>query len=160
MKDPNKFATWFGQSKVVDQTGEPLVLYHGTDAKPFNLFRPSRFATYGDGIYFTDAIDQAKHYGDRVLAVFLSIQNPLVIKEGEFADVDAAVLEGYDGLMVLNEDRTTTYVVTCPEQIKSAVGNSGAFDVHNPDIFMSVPDLTDYEQVDTDAVIRRECMRG
>ena len=40
------FKAWFEGSKVVDENGEPLVLYHGTSAK-FNEFVHGR-SPYGD----------------------------------------------------------------------------------------------------------------
>ena len=37
------FWRWFGDSKVVDDQGRPLVVYHGTDAKSFDEFKPNSF---------------------------------------------------------------------------------------------------------------------
>ena len=34
------FDKWFGDSEVVDDNGEPLVVYHGTDAEDFSAFQP------------------------------------------------------------------------------------------------------------------------
>ena len=49
---------------------------------------------------------------------------------------------GYDGLILENDEgslgrRTQTFVAFRPEQIKSATGNTGAFDAKNPDIRFS-----------------------
>ena len=58
------FKTWFGESKVVDDDGKPLVVYHGTT---FNIeqFREAGAeglnpeSDWGAGIYFTSSPDDA-----------------------------------------------------------------------------------------------------
>lgn len=73
------FLNWFGDSKVVDDAGEPLVVHHGTNAE-FNEFRPSKTGSFGKGIYFADSgSDAAAAYGERVVSAYLSLQNPWVI---------------------------------------------------------------------------------
>lgn len=50
------FRAWFGDSKVVDENGDPLVVYHGT-VQNFDAFDPSRAnieSDWGRGIYFTN----------------------------------------------------------------------------------------------------------
>ena len=68
------FKEWFGDwennpseaSKVVDENGEPLVVYHGTSSAPFNIFDKNRigsrnlFGSYKEGFYFTDLKENAK----------------------------------------------------------------------------------------------------
>lgn len=68
------FKEWFGDwennpesaSKVVDENGEPLVVYHGTSSAPFNIFDKNRigrrnlFGTHKEGFYFTDLKENAK----------------------------------------------------------------------------------------------------
>jgi len=80
------FKAWFGDwendaanaSKVVDENGEPLVVYHGTD-ETFDTFMrvpPKHGLELGDGFYFTPDRDLANSYGGNTLAVFLNIKNP------------------------------------------------------------------------------------
>jgi hypothetical protein len=72
-----EFKAWFGDwendpqnaSKVVDENGEPLVVYHGTDVK-FNQFDKSKIG-FGsgeenekNGFYFTSNYSIAKGYAD------------------------------------------------------------------------------------------------
>jgi hypothetical protein len=57
------FWKWFGDSKVVDSEGRPLVVYHGTDTD-FDQFIPkgrtaSFFGKDSKGIYFTDSYNEA-----------------------------------------------------------------------------------------------------
>ena len=66
-------------SKVVDENGEPLVVYHATLAE-FTKFRPSESGLYGRGIYLTaDKEDTSYTLKDkdwRVMELFANIRNP------------------------------------------------------------------------------------
>ena len=57
------FKKWFGQSKVVNAHGEPLIVYHGTARKDRvgTVFRPER-ATSGPMAFFTDSPEIASNY--------------------------------------------------------------------------------------------------
>lgn len=50
------FKKWFGDSKVVDRDGEPLVVYHGTthDFSSFNVRGTNAESDFGKGIYTTN----------------------------------------------------------------------------------------------------------
>jgi hypothetical protein len=79
--NPN-FKKWFGDSKVVDENGEPLVVYHGTN-KEFDVFKSTKFPTAG---YFAEDIIYAKSFArtiteyrggkENVKAVYLKIEKP------------------------------------------------------------------------------------
>jgi len=82
----DNFKTWFGDwendpanaSKVVDDNGEPLVVYHGTNAS-FDEFKKNNVIhglEYGDGFYFTTDKKQAENYGEKIKDIFLNIRNP------------------------------------------------------------------------------------
>lgn len=93
--ESDNFKEWFGDSKVVDDNGKPLVVYHGTGTKieEFSFdFTGQGNDQVGSGFYFTTSEDQAKGYSTRtiddkpklggqdspnVVEVYLSIQNPL-----------------------------------------------------------------------------------
>lgn len=53
-----EFKKWFGQSKVVNQSGKPLPLYHGTQARnEIEAIDPSRFLSgshFGPGFYMAE----------------------------------------------------------------------------------------------------------
>ncbi len=87
--DSQAFRDWFGDSKVVDENGEPLVVYHGTNAD-FDAFDIGKAGSaYGmegeDGFFFTSLESEAQKWADkapsgqspRVLPVYLSMQMPL-----------------------------------------------------------------------------------
>jgi hypothetical protein len=218
-----EFKEWFGESKVVDGEGKPLVVYHGTNAKDdFFIFNTKTGRTLGTH-FGTEAA--AKHIsGRKQIPVYLSIKNPFnwdrvgrkehgffsdnlqniahdvaeqtyyheQVKQGsksvsfgkafdnseigklykQFYDdhekihyegldkadkwgyvseenkkLDAQLKHdsfvafmdklGYDGISYINVSEDAghrSYIAFYPEQIKSATGNSGAFDKNNPDI--------------------------
>lgn len=75
-----EFRRRFGDSKVVDDQGRPLLVYHGT-SRDFTEFRMGSASGWGRGIYFTDNRDQAEAdygggAGGRVVEAYLSIKNP------------------------------------------------------------------------------------
>ena len=93
------FKRWFGDSKVVDADGKPLVVYHGT-TRDFSAFDPNapRTALPLPGIFFTPHAVVAESYasfgkeirdddgfiigaeGGNVMPVYLSLQNPARLK--------------------------------------------------------------------------------
>lgn len=77
------FINWFGDwinnpseaSKVIDENGEPLVVYHNSK-KDFNTFKPNS----DNYIYFTSDAEYAKDLkGGKQYEVFLNLKNPLDI---------------------------------------------------------------------------------
>ena len=83
------FKRWFGSSKVVGKDGEPLVVYHGTDADITEFSQA--FGKASPGFYFSSSTDLANIYaskgdpngllkrsGGNVMPVYLSIKNPFV----------------------------------------------------------------------------------
>lgn len=90
--DTPEFRNWFGESKVVDAQGKPLVVYHGTNAK-FDVFDLSKFGLtdngwYGKGFYFADDSAVAKRYGKRLIGVYLSLRNPMSADRTGFGEAD------------------------------------------------------------------------
>lgn len=79
------FLNWFGDwindpanaSKVVDDNGEPLVVYHGSDNK-FNVFDIKKAVKgfHGLGFYFSD---RDLEYGKYVYNCFLNLKKPFDI---------------------------------------------------------------------------------
>lgn len=75
------FYRWFGDSKVVDEQGRPLVVYHGT-SEEFNTFDKSKigknYSKLGGGFYFTNQQREAKGYG-KTFNVYILLKNPINI---------------------------------------------------------------------------------
>ena len=135
-----EFKAWFGDSKVVDEKGNPLVVYHQTQEK-FNVFDLDKEQGFGGFFWFTADKGQIERGetgasgGEKgkemyVMPVFLSIN-----KIGGWNEYDKwqtaseLIQEGYDGLKLDND-----YIVFSPTQIKLADGTNTTFDTNNPDV--------------------------
>jgi hypothetical protein len=91
-----EFKQWFSGSKVVDEDGKPLVVYHGSPDFKGNAFtgkveRKNRAGNVA-GYYFTPYADEASDYaadrktrqyqeGSQVLPVYLNIKRPYIAGE-------------------------------------------------------------------------------
>lgn len=83
--DTPEFRKWFGESKVVDENGEPLRVYHGTktDNEFMEFFHGSHFGTsvQAEGILnmrrSSNFSGMISNPNERILPVYLKIENPL-----------------------------------------------------------------------------------
>lgn len=170
--DPNSaaFKKWFKNSKVVDENGKPLVVYHGTKQGNFSSFDKSKIGAQtdygyrGKGFYFTPQQELAAMYSrdwqkfkqvpnenGRVMPVYLSVQNPYIIKSKDAHNMLSKFEsesftrklqeQGYDGVFVEMDDLVKSYdgelqeiIVFEPTQIKS-VYNRGTFDENNANVY-------------------------
>jgi hypothetical protein len=78
---PSGLKEWFGNSKIVDKNGDPLVVYHGTDVE-FDKFDPTkaRKGWLGKGFYFTGDETEAAGFGKIVKPFYLKIENPFIVE--------------------------------------------------------------------------------
>ena len=161
------FFNWFGDwtdpeatdvSKVVDENGEPLVVYHRSPNK-FDIFDPAKIGTttdsgqYGKGFYFGLESDRAT--GDNLYVVFLNIKNPYnITKEARTSNIaytynrpfdewtdwhklriskeENSFVNSKDGIIDLVEDYE--FLVSNPNQIKS-IDNQGTFSTKDNNIY-------------------------
>jgi hypothetical protein len=159
------FWRWFGDSKVVDAEGNPLVVYHGTDGD-FSVFDreksgkgPSKL-----GFWFTDMADFAENFGGTLMPVYASIKNPKRLTASQWDEMrakhggdveffsalrDQYISEGFDGVVIpggttkvgrFDVREPAVYAAFSPEQIKSATGNRGTFDPSDSQINYSMAD--------------------
>ena len=148
-------------SKIVDEDGRPLAVYHGTDAD-FTVFDRNKGRSTMDiqGSFFSPWEIDAGGYGSNIGKYYLSIKNPA--PEGIAYKAlnrfkgqnNAGVLareylesQGYDGVDNSGEE----FIAFTPEQIKSATGNQGTFNRENDDVFFSL----DEEDSDYLAAVER-----
>lgn len=138
-------------SKVVDENGEPLVVYHATKHENFNTFIPNK----DNAIYFSSDINYvSKLKPGNIYTVFLNIRNPLDTTTDEyqfnnlFETLDHENVYNIINFKIKNEDgiigndspsgnlisNGLEYVVFNPNQIKSATSNTGEFSTTNDDI--------------------------
>lgn len=86
------FKNWFGDSKVIDENGQPLVVYHGTEEN-FDTFDRDKLGSKSMdimsylGFHFTPNKEMAERLFVRanadIMPVYLNIQNPYIAKESE-----------------------------------------------------------------------------
>ena len=76
----DNFRKWFGNSKVVDKNGEPLVVYRGASFNP--LEQPDGKCVIKPMSYFSADPGYAKRYGG-VQAYYLRIEHPFDIRNPE-----------------------------------------------------------------------------
>ena len=149
--DNENFRTWFNESKAVDSSGKPSIVYHGSPDVRGILeegFQPGMLR--GDVHFFTDEFSVANTYADdsrafdfqnaepQVVPVYLSMQNPMVIdaKGAKWRDTEKHIQEakdaGHDGIIIKNSrdefnnvagggKKSTVYAVFEPTKIKSAM---------------------------------------
>lgn len=124
------FWSWFGDSKVVDDQGRPLVVYHGTDAKisKVNLKKGAQ------GLFWFSS-DKAKiERGDagaagrgNIMPLYAKIESP-----ADWGEYDRKMLfelrHDYDGAILAEKDGSFDgFILNEATQIKS-VNNRGTFD--------------------------------
>ena len=171
--DKAAFLRWFGDSKVVDKDGQPLVVYHGT-TRDFSEFKSGEGieatndnAQKALGFFFTNKTSYVNGYiehpetrgdfadGARILPVYLALRNPKILpisKIGEIEEdwsLDRAIkyrrgLEQKGYDGIIFASKTySEYVAFRSNQIKSSVGNNGDFDGANSDIMFNRNSLGD-----------------
>ena len=132
-------------SKIVDENGEPLVVYHGSDAD-FNVFDRTKGRANMDiqGMFFSPWELDSKGYGANVRASFLNIRKPANEGQGykalnrhrgqNGAGVKARedlIAAGFDGVNNSDEE----FIAFEPNQIKSVTDNNGAFSSYDVNIY-------------------------
>ena len=107
--DTPEFKAWFGDSKVVDANGEPMVVFHGT-TKDFKSFRSfSHFGTKGAANEILEPSMDPRHsdkFAPRMLPVYLSIKNPVRIEDSASPHTveDLTIRLENAGLLSLDDD--------------------------------------------------------
>ena len=128
----NNFYGWFGDSKMVDDMGRPMVFYH-ISPKEFTVFKSGVFGKMGEGIYFTSIKDDLKVHnkygGSKIYECYLIIENPLVI-DHPFAKRH----DNNDGVIAGKGESGEEIKVYTPHQIK-AINNDGSFDLDDQNMY-------------------------
>lgn len=150
------FKDWFGDwendpahaSKVIDENGEPLVVYHHrmTEISDFGKRENNLYP----GIYFS--LTPYTWYGKVQIKAFLNLRNPFKGSDGITGGIHGDsynyfVQQGYDGAIGVFDDSNPKFaslkgkvieiVAFYPNQIKSATDNIGQFSRENNDIYYS-----------------------
>lgn len=123
------FQRWFGKSKVVDENGKPLVVYHGTNAE-FNTFDKNKigFATddgiWGRGFYFGSSSDTP--YGIVKMPVYLKMENPFIVNDYKTVEEIADYLDVWEGNFNFDENnKVVRFSQSQLDQITSHIKEKG-----------------------------------
>lgn len=156
------FKKWFGDSKVVDANGQPKVMYHGTTA--LDKIETEGFKKGWTNVTDSKPVADSYQEWDRggspgTVALYVKAENPAYFdaKGQKYTDIGNKVFNatwdaekaGHDAIIIQNiRDHSDSSVPTAPHttvvvfnssQLKSATGNSGAFDPNNPSILAQGP---------------------
>jgi hypothetical protein len=144
----DSFKRWFGDSKVVNKAGEPVPMFHGTNADfaEFSKDKVQSRYPYSFGMHFTDRTQEANHYADElggnIRPTYLNARNPLIIDTKRLtasmeadenrAEIIHQLMEAkkagkpYDSVIIRrnhgDEYDGMNAIVFDPEQIKSVFG--------------------------------------
>ena len=133
-------------SKVVDENGEPLIVWHNTDVNNITEFK-SYVGSMGEesGMFFSSDSEYTSQYGDVTYPVYLSIKKPYIL-QGNNLDRESAIStrmediienrrKTIDGIIghdtITDEDLKkstgTEYVAFTSNQIKSIDNHSNIY---------------------------------
>ena len=143
--DSPEFKRWFGESKVVDGNGDPLVVYHGTtegDIDEFDVQKITDGNEYISGFYFSSDPKEASKYAEKkydaspwgqkktfsdssaVYPVYLSIQKPLPIdKYLPFFNEDGSLTRDAKNIIDWAEELTTYGYEYTADDLFDVIGN-------------------------------------
>lgn len=120
------FKKWFGDSKVVDGNGKPLVVYHGTNAN-FNTFSASDIGIHVGTEDQANSRAEQKEGGDfKLMPLYVKAENPLRLKDAR---------SWKDPEWYLYESGISSYLPTSLQQKISdfAQENRAAKDLNTPE---------------------------
>lgn len=161
--DREQFKNWFGESKVKYDNGEPMIVFHGTNNDTFSevdneedveTVYPNKL-----GFWFADTRSAAGKQGDNVMSVYVKMEHPKLItqkkwdiirekysnSENYWKSLRKKLMDkGYDGIFIpkitydggeFSVKDSKVMAVFTSNQMKSAISNSGDFDIDNKDIY-------------------------
>jgi Large polyvalent protein associated domain 38/ADP-Ribosyltransferase in polyvalent proteins len=172
-EDTAEFKAWFGDSKVVDAEGKPLVVYTGTSKDvDFDSFKIPKNGAWFTTDKFTasayalenDSMDTVTedyrtftrvNTASRVMPVYLRIENPytptydemtVLIRSSNYKRDQGKLFERVKaaGHDGVDMGNGTWVVIGEPNQVKSATGNNGEFSRKNKRIAYSNRDPLGY----------------
>lgn len=119
--DTPEFKRWFGDSKVVDENGDPLVVYHGSPSGDISIFKSAaELGLSGEsvrpydtaGLYFSPNQDMANTFASNfgrggngtVYPVYLAMKNPLIVGDSV---VESSGVKGVLNRLAMGKKRFT-----------------------------------------------------
>ena len=165
--DSKAFKEWFGDSKIVDKKGKPLVAYHGTSytniksflpkggeedgKRALDIFRkakesnaPFGYLNFRSGSFFSPDPKYAENYADEgkgtIYPVYLKAESPIYIDSATLKVKDPKPKKTPDALIMMDGDKINEIAVIDPTQIKS-IFNEGTFSPESEEMSKSASEL-------------------
>lgn len=104
------FWNWFKNSHVINVSGQPMIVYHGTNNKfddfnhEFISLNTGNNGHYGYGFYFSDDIREAQGYGKNIFECYLSIQKPFIASKDELIELKKHGINTIDDIIEVSID--------------------------------------------------------
>jgi hypothetical protein len=155
-----EFHKWFSGSKVLDKSGNPRIVYHGSNKSRIDVFdkklQGQNYGSFTVGFHFAESQIDAKKYADefgsgQVQTFYLRVLKPLILDFDRQTRIDKAIPElkdiypyckkhGFDGVKYRHSGIGAAFnfawLVFEPDQIKSTE-NNGKWDPSSEDVFES-----------------------
>lgn len=133
--DTPAFKKWFGDSKVVDESGKPLVVYHGT-SDDITVFDPKKRGentgarSAKKAFWFSSSEEHAGHFnesriGNRSMPVYLKMENPLIVD-----DAALSINEVHPAVSLEGEQRRVNAINRAKRQGRDGVIFKNTFDTY------------------------------
>ena len=145
-----EFKNWFGESKVVDDQGKPLVVYHGTTGN-FSSFDTSKLGITTNaesakvGFFFTDSPSTASNYSvafegrlTNELKRELQIAEQKAQRTGNRSDWDAADLltQQYEQASLADDKKISEFYYDNKEPVRDGANVMPVYlSINNPHIY-------------------------
>jgi hypothetical protein len=156
--DTPEFKNFFGESKVVDAKGKPLMVFHATGSTNIEQFLPDGgrdegartlkafldakaknekfgYMNFRSGSFFSPDAKYAENYiGENngvMYPVYIKAENPVYI-DSVTGKKSIGKNATPDAMFIMDGDKILEIAVIDPTQVKSAIGNEGTFDPTNP----------------------------
>lgn len=143
------FYKWFGDSKVVDEQGRPLVVYHGSPSKNIETFDKSKigardYGYFGQGFSFTPQEWVAEGYSrtdeenpsfsnqniqGKVYPVYLKLNKPKYVTSIDEGNINTEKLKkkGFDGVVVWSFNEYSESVRENDPDVKQEIEDAKKF---------------------------------
>jgi len=133
------FWRWFGDSKVVDEKGRPLVVYHGTD-KAFSKVNVKKGA---QNVFWFSSDKESILAGEsgaistnKIMPLYVRIENPANWKQYDNLGISEFSRDNLDGAMLPRKNGQFDGFVLDGSQVKS-VDNKGYFSTNDDRLKLS-----------------------
>ena len=155
--DTPAFKRWFEGSKIVDENGNPLVMYHSTPSPDegdlFSIFKLSDDGKLGQGIYTTAVERYAEGFAPEgaVMPLWVSIKNPFYI------DLSTSIESGKSPRSILREQMAGKDESRKVDYLR--LDSSGSKEISNS-LNLEIKEITGKRLMDMSGASIRRALKG